>query len=345
MISCIKSEMDVPDILKAMVYTGVDWQEITRVAFYRQLPFVHETGARVPLILEDGRIDHQLSDICILYWNPSEDGMQQAGHIPEETLELICEVNAHGDPHGSHSPYPTLEPGLEHKRAENNVMWRIETGKGLTPMFERARVATIKKLPGGATQVGGLILRKYVAHENVTPPNTPGSKTSTPLRTPFALSGSKSESPPSAGGGGPRASAKPMSKWLSPPPRASGSKELHMESPGLKVPSPTMSLTTFPPLNSRRVATVYDEQGRAQLITSRQTPSTVAAPGTFSMEALSTIIQGERELTRSLVQNSTAPLVAQIAALTQEAKQAKEETPVPFETSRRRNNVTCQTPL
>ena len=44
------------------------------------------------------------------------------------------------------------------------------------------------------------------------------------------------------------------------------------------------------------------------------------------MEALSTIIQGERELTRSLVQNSTAPLVAQIAALTQEAKQAKEET-------------------
>ena len=99
-----------------------------------------------------------------------------------------------------------------------------------------------------------------------------------------------------------------------------------MESPGLKVPSPTMSLTTFPPLNSRRVATVYDEQGRAQLISSRQTPPTVAAPGTFSMEALSTIIQGERELTRSLVQNSTAPRVAQIAALTQEAKQAKEET-------------------
>ena len=99
-----------------------------------------------------------------------------------------------------------------------------------------------------------------------------------------------------------------------------------MESPGLKVPSPTMSLTTFPPLNSRRVATVYDEQGRAQLISSRQTPSTVAAPGTFSMEALSSIIQGEREHTRTLVQTSTAPLVAQIAALTQEAKQAKEET-------------------
>jgi len=44
------------------------------------------------------------------------------------------------------------------------------------------------------------------------------------------------------------------------------------------------------------------------------------------MEALSSIIQGERELTRTLVQSSTAPLVAQIAALTQEAKEAKEET-------------------
>ena len=149
MISCIKSEMDVIDILKAMVNTGVDWQEITRVAFSRQLPFVHETGARVPLILEDGRIDHQLSDICILYWNPSDDGIQQAGHISEETLELICEVNAHGDPHGSHSTYPVLEPGLEHKRAENNVMWKIETGKGLTPMFERPNIATKNKLPGG----------------------------------------------------------------------------------------------------------------------------------------------------------------------------------------------------
>ena len=67
MISCIRSDLDVIDILKAMVNTGVDWQGITHVAFYRQLPFVHETGARVPLIFEDGRIDHQLSDICILY--------------------------------------------------------------------------------------------------------------------------------------------------------------------------------------------------------------------------------------------------------------------------------------
>ena len=111
-----------------------------------------------------------------------------------------------------------------------------------------------------------------------------------------------------------------------PPPRVVGAKEPLPESPGHKVPTPTMSLNTFPPLNSRRVATVYDDQGRAQLISSRQASSTVATPGTFFMDALSTIIQGERELIRSLVQNSTAPLVAQIAALTQEAKQAKEET-------------------
>jgi hypothetical protein len=44
------------------------------------------------------------------------------------------------------------------------------------------------------------------------------------------------------------------------------------------------------------------------------------------MDALTSIIQGERELTRTLVQSSTAPLVAQIAALTKEAKEAKEET-------------------
>ena len=137
------------------------------------------------------------------------------------------------------------------------------------------------------------------------------------------------KAPPSAGGGGLSSAARPMSKWLSPPPapRAPGVKEVHSEGQGSKGPHPpTMSLTTFPPLNSRRVATVYDDQGRAQLISTRQAPSTVAAPGTFSMEALSSIIQGERELTRTLVQSSTAPLVAQIAALTQEAKEAKEET-------------------
>ena len=322
-ISCVKSTIHVVDVLKAMVQTGVKWQTIVRVAFFRQLPFVQETGARVPLILEDGRIDHQLSDICLIYWVPS-DGMQQTGHIPDETLEIICEVNAHGDPHGSHSEYPVLEPGLEHKRAENNVMWRIESGKGLTPLYGRANAVTKKKLPGGATQVGGLTLRKYVSHESTAPPNTPGSKTSTPVRTPSVYSGNKSEGSPSAGGGGLSAAARPMANWLSPPPRVAGAKESNSEGHALRAPPP-LNQTTFPPLNSTRVATMYDDHGRAQLISTKQLPSSVAAPGAFSFEALKTLIQGEREITQTLVRESTAPLLAQIAILTAEAKQAKEE--------------------
>jgi len=52
----------------------------------------------------------------------------------------------------------------------------------------------------------------------------------------------------------------------------------------------------------------------------------VAAPGTFSMDAMRKIIQGEREHTQSLVAASTQPLIAQIAALTAQTAQAKEET-------------------
>jgi hypothetical protein len=70
---------------------------------------------------------------------------------------------------------------------------------------------------------------------------------------------------------------------------------------------------------------MYDDHGRAQLISTKQLPSSVAAPGAFSFEALKTLIQGEREITQTLVRESTAPLLAQIAILTAEAKQAKEE--------------------
>ena len=44
------------------------------------------------------------------------------------------------------------------------------------------------------------------------------------------------------------------------------------------------------------------------------------------MDALHKIIQGEREHTQSLVQASTQPLIAQIAALAAQTAQAKEET-------------------
>ena len=84
--------------------------------------------------------------------------------------------------------------------------------------------------------MGGLILRKYASHDNVTPPNTPGSKTSTPLRTPSAFTGNNAESPPSAGGGGPSAVARSMSKWLSPPPRAAGVKEPFSEGLAPRLP-------------------------------------------------------------------------------------------------------------
>ena len=94
--------------------------------------------ARIPMILEDGRIDHVLSDICIIYWHETGQLIQEPGEIPEDALQMICEVNAHGDPHGSHSTYSFLEPGLELKRTENNVMSKIEHGKGSKPFFPRS---------------------------------------------------------------------------------------------------------------------------------------------------------------------------------------------------------------
>ena len=92
------------------------------------------------------------------------------------------------------------------------------------------------------------------------------------------------------------------------------------------IQSEPKSSMVFPPLNSTRIATVYDEKGRSQVIATRQTASAVAAPGTFSMDALHKIIQGEREHTQSLVAASTQPLLAQIAALTAQTAHAKEET-------------------
>ena len=70
---------------------------------------------------------------------------------------------------------------------------------------------------------------------------------------------------------------------------------------GSHLQSEPKSSMAFPPLNSTRIATVNDEKGRSQVIATRQMSSEVAAPGTFSMDALHKIIQGEREHTQSLV--------------------------------------------
>ena len=53
--------------------------------------------------------------------------------------------------------------------------------------------------------------------------------------------------------------------------------------------------------------------------------SEVVVQGTCSIDALHKIIQGEREHTQSLVAASTQPLMAQIAALTAQTAQTKEE--------------------
>ena len=326
-ITCVKSSIDVAGVHQALIYAGVEWRKILRVAFHRQQPFIQETGARIPMILEDGRIDHVLSDICIIYWHETGQLIQEPGEIPEDALQMICEVNAHGDPHGSHSTYSLLEPGLELKRSENNVMVKIEHGKGSKPFFPKSAALLKKNLPSGDTQIGGLTLKKYAAHTDSTPPNTPGSNTSTPLRTPSAYTGNRSNAA-SGGGGGPTQAA--MAGWHSPPPpRGGGAKEIFSEKRSTTVThiqSEPKSSMVFPPLNSTRIATVYDEKGRSQVIATRQTASAVAAPGTFSMDALHKIIQGEREHTQSLVAASTQPLLAQIAALTAQTAQAKEET-------------------
>ena len=91
-------------------------------------------------------------------------------------------------------------------------------------------------------------------------------------------------------------------------------------------PSKPLSPIAFPPLHMARVGTIFDESGKAQLISTRQPASSMAAPGAFSMDALTAVIQGERLHTQALVLASTEPLVAQIAALTAQAAQAREET-------------------
>ena len=196
-ISCIRSALGVYEIYEALIRGGVDWRRILRLAFFRQLPFDKDTGARTPLILEDGRILHDINDTCIIYWTLTDKAIQEPGDVGFEALQGICEVNAHGDTHGSHATLTLLEPGLELKRAENNVLVKIAMSKGGKPMFERGALVK-KKLPGGDSNVGGITLKQYQPHEMHEVPNTPGSKASTPMRIPSAHTGNKPSGSPSS---------------------------------------------------------------------------------------------------------------------------------------------------
>ena len=76
---------------------------------------------------------------------------------------------------------------------------------------------------------------------------------------------------------------------------------------------------------------MYDSSGGGgKLIATQQQASTVALPASFSMEAINTLIQGERANTQALITaGAEAVRVSvneQIAALKLEATKAREET-------------------
>jgi hypothetical protein len=313
-INCVRRDLGVHDINSAFVRAGSEWRSIQRWMIHRIMSFDDATGAWT------ANPDSLTDSITITWFSQDEDEEQEAGFVSRDCLSLICETDKHGEPHGAHLPLVGIEPGLASKRAENNLIVRqLEVGR-CRIMHPRGDMKK-KKTGGGGLQIGGIPVKNFVPQGQVAAPNTPGSNTSTPMRIPSAIAlnrtAENNRTRDSARNANPAAQRDSMRAWMTPVPRPQNASML--------------SRAQFPPLAVTRVATMYDSSGGGgRLITTQQQASTVATPANFSLEAINTLIQGERANTQALITAGTEAVRAsvneQIAALKLEATTAREET-------------------